>query len=251
MWAVEFRAASRSIQRNHTSIDILREITLRIAPGEFFQLVGPSGAGKSTLLRLVNRLADPTRGQVCVGGRDTTEWNPRELRRQVGMVQQVPTLIERSVADNLRLAAELAGQGQDLQQRIPQTLQLVQLSDDFLPRTEHELSVGQQQRVTIARALIGRPRVLLLDEPTSALDPTMSASLLQTIRRIHKLTGLTVLMVSHRWEELRQANSRVGVLIEGRLCEVGPAQQVLTNPQHPAVGKLIGSTDHEPHPAND
>jgi ABC-type methionine transport system ATPase subunit len=157
------------------------------------------------------------------------------------MVQQVPDLIEMSVADNLRLAADLAEQTDDFDRRVEEVLQLVHLSSDFLPRTADDLSVGQRQRATIARALIARPRVLLLDEPTSALDPTMSASLVQTIRRIHAETGLTVMLVSHRWEELRQSACRVGVLIEGELREVGPAEQVLAHPQNDAVRRMMGT----------
>ena len=144
---------------------MLQDVTASLPKGASC-VAGPSGSGKSTLLRLLNRLADPVSGTVRYEGADVRERDPLELRREVCLVPQLPALLEGTVEDNIRFAAELAGREPD----VARLLDLAGLDASFAARDSGKLSVGEQQRVMLARALALEPRVLLLDEPTSALD---------------------------------------------------------------------------------
>ena len=156
---------------------------------------GPSGSGKSTLLRLLNRLADPDSGQVLYRGEDVRTHDPRQLRREVCLVPQLPSLVEGSVADNLRFAASFGtGAGQpDPSELLP----LAGLDPDYAERDAARLSVGEQQRVMLARALAVEPSVLLLDEPTSALDEQARDAVELALAGLRKKSGLSLVVVTH------------------------------------------------------
>jgi putative ABC transport system ATP-binding protein len=168
-------------------------------------IVGPSGAGKSTLLRLLNRLADPDRGQVFYRGRPLAEYEPLALRREVSLVPQLPALLEGTVESNLRYAAELAGEPLDLDG----TLARAGLAPSFAERDVGKLSVGEQQRAMLARALAQRPAVLLLDEPTSALDHAARDAIEATLARLRSESNLSLVLVSHDPEQARRLGDRV------------------------------------------
>jgi ABC-type multidrug transport system ATPase subunit len=186
-------------------------------------IVGPSGAGKSTLLRLLNRLAEPDRGEIAYRGRAIAEYEPLALRREVGLVPQLPALLEGTVESNLRYAAELAGEPLSLEE----TLGHAGLDASFAERDVKKLSVGEQQRAMLARALAQRPRVLLLDEPTSALDhaarDTIEAALIELRRELE----ISTVLVSHDPEQARRLSDWVLQLEGGRLAGCGPLAEVL------------------------
>ena len=156
-------------------------------------VVGPSGAGKSTLLRLLNRLVDPDAGAVLYRGTDVRERDVLELRREVSLVPQLPALREGTVADNVGLGPRLAGRPAD----VDRALALAGLDASFGPRDAARLSVGEQQRVMLARALALEPRVLLLDEPTSALDAAARDAVEATLRELRTHPGLAYVLVTH------------------------------------------------------
>jgi putative ABC transport system ATP-binding protein len=170
---------------------VLRNLSLDLAEGAT-AVVGPSGCGKSTLLRLLNRLADPDAGAVRFRGRDVRSLDPLALRRDVALVPQLPALLPGTVADNLRFAARLAETEID-----GEVLVRVGLDDSFADRAATRLSVGEQQRAMLARALVQRPSVLLLDEPTSALDPAARDAVEATLRRLRAELGLSTVLVTH------------------------------------------------------
>jgi putative ABC transport system ATP-binding protein len=168
-------------------------------------IVGPSGAGKSTLLRLLNRLADPDRGEISYRGRPLGSCEPLALRREVSLVPQLPALLEGTVESNLRYAAELAGEPLDCEG----TLGRAGLDPSFAERDVTKLSVGEQQRAMLARALAQRPSVLLLDEPTSALDHAARDRIEAALAELRRELEISVVLVTHDPEQARRLGDRV------------------------------------------
>jgi putative ABC transport system ATP-binding protein len=181
-------------------------------------IVGPSGVGKSTLLRLLNRLADPSAGTVRYRGRDLREHDVLKLRREVGLVPQLPALLEGTVADNVLFGPRLAKRAAD----VAESLRLAGLDPAFEPRRADALSVGEQQRVMLARTLALEPSVLLLDEPTAALDDTSKAAIERTLRDLRERLGLSFVLVTHDLDQAARLADRVLVLEPGALSEAPP-----------------------------
>jgi osmoprotectant transport system ATP-binding protein len=215
--AIEFRGVSFARPGRPRILD---EFSLTVHSGDVLALVGRSGAGKSTLLKLVNRLLLPDTGAVFVEGRDTREWPPIRLRRNVGYVlQDVGLFPHMSVADNVAVVPRLEGWAADrIAARVHELLELVGLPAlAFATRWPDELSGGERQRVGVARALAVDPPVLLMDEPFGALDPLTRAELHGEFRRIQSRLRKTVIIVTHDMGEAFALADRVGVLEEGQL----------------------------------
>ena len=157
-------------------------------------MLGPSGAGKSTLLRLLNRLADPDAGRVTFKGQDVRDFDPQALRREVCLVPQLPALVEGTVADNLRFAISFGGPAEADPVKL---LPLAGLDPDFADRDASQLSVGEQQRVMLARALALEPKVMLLDEPTSALDEGSKDVVEKALSTLRERSGISLILVTH------------------------------------------------------
>jgi ABC-type multidrug transport system fused ATPase/permease subunit len=176
-------------RRGHPAVPILQDVSVAVERGGALTLMGPSGSGKSTLLRCLNRLVEPTAGTVRFDGRDIRSLDPRELRRRAALVMQTPVLFEGTVRDNLRLRpADTPGDFADA--RLGAGLAEVGLEPAVLDRDAATLSGGEKQRVTLARALLRDPQVLLLDEPTSALDPPNVTRVVEAIARLREARGL-------------------------------------------------------------
>ncbi len=182
---------------------VLRGLDLQIGEGAT-ALVGPSGAGKSTLLRLLNRLADPDGGTVRFAGADVRELDPLELRRRACLVPQLPALLPGTVAENVRFGPGLCGRDAD----VAHSLELAGLGRSYAEREAGRLSVGEQQRVMLARALAFEPEVLLLDEPTSALDPRTEAGVEATLMRLVHEHGVSAVVVTHDRGQARRLARR-------------------------------------------
>jgi putative ABC transport system ATP-binding protein len=184
-------------------------------------IVGPSGSGKSTLLRLLNRLADPDTGTVSYAGRPLAGYDPLRLRREVSLVPQLPALLAGTVASNLRYAAELAGRRPDVERWLP----LAGLDAGFAERDVSRLSVGEQQRAMLARALAQEPRVLLLDEPTSALDREARDAVEATLTELRGKLEISLVLVSHDPDQARRLADWSLRLEGGRVAGAGRVQE--------------------------
>ena len=240
---IDLRGITQTYQGPQGPVEALRGIDLSIRPGEVFGIIGKSGAGKSSLVRVINLLNRPTTGQVIVGGRDLTQLNDaqlREARREIGMVfQHFNLLSSRTVFDNAALPLELAGMDKAaIRERVNPLLELVGLSA-LADRYPAQISGGQKQRVGIARALASRPKVLLSDEATSALDPETTRSILDLLRQVNRELGLTVVLITHQMQVIKQVADRVAVIEAGRIVEQGRVLDVFTRPQQAITKSLI------------
>ena len=193
--------------------EILAGVDALVRDGEVTAVVGPSGAGKSTLLRAINRLIEPSSGEVYLDGEPTGSLDPLELRRRVGMVFQIPALFGDSVEEALLYGARLAGRSSPDPGRL---LELVGLDPSMSGRAPETLSVGQQQRVSVARALALEPEALLLDEPTSALDEAARRKIEDLVRDLNARLGLTMVFVSHDLSQVGRVADRVVLLAGGK-----------------------------------
>jgi ABC-type methionine transport system ATPase subunit len=202
----------RGLRYGAGGAEILAGVDALVPDGEVTAVVGPSGAGKSTLLRAINRLIEPTSGEVYLDGEPTGSLEPLELRRRVGMVFQIPALFGDSVEDAILYGARLAGRNADP----GRLLEVVGLDPLVSGRRPETLSVGQQQRVAIARALALQPEALLLDEPTSALDEGARRKIEELVGGLNARLGLTMVFVSHDLSQVERIADRVVVLAEGR-----------------------------------
>ena len=216
VFAVEHLSLAYPARRGQAAASILNDVSFSVERGQALTLVGPSGSGKSSLLRCLNRLEEPSAGTVRFEGRDVRSLDPRRLRRDAALVMQSPVLFEGTVRDNLLLRP--AGIGGDFSEaRLARTLVEVGLEERTLERDATTLSGGEKQRVTIARALLGDPRALLLDEPTSALDPPNAALVVETVSRLRETRGLTIVASTHQPELVRRLGGELMFLVKGEV----------------------------------
>lgn len=225
--------------------EALKDVSISIRPGEIFGIIGRSGAGKSTLVRCINLLNRPTRGSVIVDGQDLTKLSDtdlRNVRRSIGMIfQHFNLLSSRTVFDNAAFPLELIGMDKaKIKAKVDPLLDLVGLSE-HRNKYPAQLSGGQKQRVGIARALANDPRVLLSDEATSALDPETTIATLELLKRINKELGLTIVMITHQMDVVKQICDRVAVMNKGIVVEEGSVIDVFRRPQNETTKALIGN----------
>jgi D-methionine transport system ATP-binding protein len=225
--------------------EALRGVDLSIEKGEVFGIIGPSGAGKSTLVQCINLLEQPDSGQIDIGGQRLTglpESALRQQRRRIGMIfQGFNLLARRSVYGNVALPLEIAGVPKaDIGPKVDRLLALVGL-EDLRDRYPSQISGGQKQRVGIARALANDPDVLLSDEATSALDPETTHTILSLLRDISLKTGITIVMITHQMEVVREICDRVAVLADGKVVESGRTLDVFSSPQHAVTRGMVSA----------
>ncbi|MES2988406.1 MAG: ATP-binding cassette domain-containing protein [Pseudomonadota bacterium] len=220
--SVTYKNVSKAFAGGVTAVD---NVSLEIASGSFVALVGSSGSGKSTLLKTVNRLIEPSDGEVRIGGEAVGAEPPYLLRRRIGYVfQNVGLFPHMSVAENIAIPLKLAGE-RDTAARVAELLALVELPAEYAARMPDALSGGQRQRVGVARALATAPGILLMDEPFGALDPVTRAALGKSIRALHDRLGLTTILVTHDMAEALLLADRVLVMQAGRIvADATPAE---------------------------
>ena len=232
----------------------LDDVSIEIRPGEIFGIIGRSGAGKSTLVRCINLLNRPSEGTVTVDGKNLIELSEdelRESRRSIGMIfQHFNLLSSRTVYDNVALPLELVGTPKDvIREKVEPLLKLVGLTE-HAHKYPSQLSGGQKQRVGIARALTNDPKVLLSDEATSALDPETTVATLALLKRINKELGLTIVMITHEMQVVKQICERVVVMNYGKIVEQGKVVDIFMSPQHETTKALIGNVMARDMPAS-
>ena len=223
--AIEFRDVGLSVAGGHALVEHLRFDVMR---GETLVLLGRSGSGKTTTLKLINRLLEPTSGEVRVEGKLTTEWNAIELRRHIGYVIQESGLFPHfTVERNVSLVPRLKGWSEEkTSQRVRELLELVGLDPAlFANRYPRELSGGQRQRVGVARALAADPTIVLMDEPFGALDPLTRAELQGEFASLTKRLNKTIVFVTHDIREAFKLASRIGLFKGGHLIELATAAE--------------------------
>lgn len=220
-------------------------VNLTIAEGEVFGIVGYSGAGKSSLLRCINLLERPTSGLIEVNGRDLTKLKREELRKarlKIGMIFQHFYLIsQKTVAENIAFALKAANTpGEKMTSRVNELLEMVGLTDkkDVYPA---QLSGGQKQRVGIARALANNPSLLLCDEATSALDPNTTLSILRLLKKINRELNITIVLITHEMNVVKEICDRMAVMQDGRVVEEGSVYEIFSNPKAELTKEFISS----------
>jgi len=242
---IELRHASYRLPGGRA---LLSDIDFSIGPGETLILLGRSGSGKTTLLKLINRLLDPTDGEILVEGRPTTEWDPIRLRRRIGYVIQETGLFPHfTIERNVGVVPQLEGWPPErIQARTSELLRLVGLPpEDFAKRRPHELSGGQRQRAGVARALAADPPVLLMDEPFGALDPVTRAGLQREFRSLAERLGKTIVFVTHDLREALRLGIRIAMMEEGRLIAIHPPARFMNAPEPEIQNFLAAVRDGE------
>ena len=240
---IELRDLHKTYQGDRGSLEALRGVSVHIKEGEIYGVIGKSGAGKSTLIRCINMLERPTSGFVLVDGDELTTLSERPLRdvrKKIGMIfQHFNLLSSRTVYENVAFPLELAGKAtSEIVAAVTPLLELVGLADkkDQYPS---QLSGGQKQRVGIARALANRPKVLLCDEATSALDPQTTQSILALLRDINQKLGLTIVIITHEMQVIKEICDRVAVIENGLIIEEGSVLDLFVRPQTPTTREFI------------
>jgi len=234
------------ITKVYDGVPAVDAVTMTAESGTITVIVGTSGSGKTTLLRMINRLEEPTSGEVRINGESTLATKPHLLRRRIGYAIQGHGLFpHHTVARNIGAVPRLLNWPKDrIQARVDELLTLFSMNPaEFRDRFPAELSGGQQQRVGVARALASRPDLLLMDEPFGALDPIIRARAQDDLRRIQRALGSTIMLVTHDMEEAIRLGDRVAVMDGGRLVQYGTPAEIVANPATPFVADMIGDVE--------
>ena len=242
----------------------VNDVSLDIEQGDIYGIMGLSGAGKSTLIRLLNRLEEPTSGEVLVRheiidrkkkkslgyeDKNILKFNTRllrEYRKKTGMIfQHFNLLNSKNVADNIAFPLQISGwKKRDIKKRVDELLEIVGLSDKKLNYPE-QLSGGQKQRVAIARALANNPQLLLSDEATSALDPRTTNSILELLKDINKKFGITIILITHQMEVIKKICNKAAIMSDGQIIEKGETKEIFLNPKTELAKEFVQNISHE------
>ena len=239
----------KNLVKTYTSVDgeskvtAVNDISLEIPSNTIFGIIGKSGAGKSSLVRLISMMEKPDSGEVYYDGQRVDNLDEKELvlkRRRIGMIFQNFNLFSsRSAGENIAYPMEICGVPKEkINERVDELLKIVELSDRKNARIS-TLSGGQKQRIAIARALANNPDILFCDEATSALDPQTTSSILNLIRKIQSQMNLTVVMITHQMEVVRDACSQVAVISDGKVVEHGSVSEIFINPKNEVTKDFI------------
>ncbi|MDU4750253.1 MAG: methionine ABC transporter ATP-binding protein [Clostridium butyricum] len=238
----------KNVVKSFGNVQVIKDVSFTINQGEIYGIIGHSGAGKSTLLRCINGLESYNGGSVNVMGKEVSALNDGELRvfrKELGMIFQNFNLLQRkNVFDNVALPLEVWGYDKNtIKEKVSELLKLVGLEDKIL-RKPSQLSGGQKQRVAIARALALDPKILLCDEATSALDPKTTNDILQLLLKINKELGITIIIVTHQMEVIKEVCERVALLDGGEIKAEGKAEDLFLKPGK-SLKKFLGEEDEE------
>ncbi|MGH9683356.1 MAG: ATP-binding cassette domain-containing protein [Candidatus Acidiferrales bacterium] len=229
---IEFRDVTYELPRTNASTQgrLLHDLSFSVLRGETMVLLGRSGSGKTTALKLINRLREPSHGEVCVEGRSTIKWDPIALRRRIGyVIQEIGLFPHFTIERNISLLPRLEAWPADrTRARVEELLRLVGLApESFLHRYPHQLSGGQRQRVGLARALAADPAILLMDEPFGALDPLTRDEVRSEFHALQQRLGKTIVIVTHDVSEALILGTRIGLLEGGALVGLYSRQEFL------------------------
>ena len=239
---IEFREVSKTYPGTDTSV--VNNLSFEVLDGEVCVLVGPSGCGKTTTMRMINRLIEPTDGEILIDGKPNTSMSGTQLRRKIGYaIQQIGLFPHRTIADNIATVPNLVGWDKSrIKDRVNELLELVGLDpDDYRDRYPAELSGGQQQRVGVARALAADPPIMLMDEPFGAVDPITRERLQDEFLNIQKDIKKTIVFVTHDIDEAIKMGDKIAILKQGGvLAQYDSPENILSNPNSEFVSSFVG-----------
>ncbi len=237
---IRFEHISKTYGENH----ILQDFNLDIRKGEFLTVIGSSGSGKTTMLKLINGLSVPTAGRILIDGKDIAQEDQTLLRRNIGyVIQGIGLFPHMTVKANIAYVPNLLNRRDKERTRraVERLIRVVGLETEMLNRYPSELSGGQRQRVGIARALAANPEILLMDEPFGAVDEITRQLLQNEIARIHQELGVTIVFITHDIKEALKLGSRVLVMDQGRIEQIGTPDEIRRNPATDFVRQLTGN----------
>lgn len=238
----------RHVALQYAEKEVLKNVDLTIQDGEFMVLVGPSGSGKTTMLKMINRLLEPTTGDIFLDGKRIKDYDERQLRLGTGYVlQQIALFPNLTAAENIALIPEMKGWDRgEIAKKTEELLDKVGLpAKDYAKRLPSELSGGEQQRIGIVRAIIAEPITLLMDEPFSALDAISRKQLQGLTKKLHKEFGMTTIFVTHDTDEALKLADRIAVLNQGEICQVAAPKTILEAPATDFVADLFGGEKYD------
>ena len=240
---IEFKGVSKTYPGTNTSV--VNDLSFEIPEGEVCVLVGPSGCGKTTTMRMVNRLIEPTDGEILIDGEPNTSMSGTQLRRKIGYaIQQIGLFPHRTIAENIATVPGLLGWDKGrIRERVDELLELVGLDpNDYRSRYPAELSGGQQQRVGVARAMAADPPIMLMDEPFGAVDPITRERLQDEFVRIQQNIRKTIVFVTHDIDEAIKMGDKIAILKQGGvLAQYDTPENILSNPNSEFVSSFVGS----------
>lgn len=237
---IEFVEVSKVYEDNFVA---LKNINLKIKNGELLVLIGPSGCGKTTTMKMINRLIEPTKGEIYIDGKAIKNENPVELRRNIGyVIQQIGLLPHMTIKDNVALVPKLKKlEPNKYLKRVDELLEMVGLDPEiYRDRYPNELSGGQQQRIGVIRALAADPPIILMDEPFSALDPISREQLQDELLRLHSELNKTIVFVTHDMDEALKIADRICIMDQGEIVQLGSPEEILRHPANDFVKNFIG-----------
>jgi osmoprotectant transport system ATP-binding protein len=236
----------QNISKSYAGLRVVEGLSLHIARGELLVVIGPSGSGKSTLLKMINRMEDHDAGRILFAGEEIYKFKVRDLRLRMGYaIQSVGLFPHWTVARNIATVPQMLGWSRErIFARVTELLELFQLDPKvYRQRYPHQLSGGQQQRVGVARALAADPDVLLMDEPFGALDPVTRATLQLELKRVHQLSGKTIVLVTHDIDEALLLGTRIVIMNEGKIVQAASPLALLSHPANDFVADFVGRSD--------
>ena len=245
---IELKNIYKTFTTEKGILNAVEDASISVQRGEIFGIIGFSGAGKSTLVRTINLLGRPTSGQVIVRGKDFLSLTSKELRQErktIGMIFQHFNLMKsRTVEANVDFPLKHSGLSkEEVKAKVHELLKLVEI-DDKAKQYPSQLSGGQKQRVAIARALANNPDILLCDEATSALDPTTTKSILKLLKKLNQQLGLTIVIITHQMEVIKEICDKVAVMEYGKIVEQGDVFDIFANPQNEVTKRFIRATSN-------
>ncbi len=245
---IELKDITKTFVQDGKTFNAVENASVSVKKGDIFGIIGFSGAGKSTLVRAINLLGRPTSGSVTVKGKDFLALSQKELReerKKIGMIFQHFNLMKsRNVFDNVAFPLKRSGLTKsEIADKVHSLLTLVEI-EDKAENFPSQLSGGQKQRVAIARALANEPDILLCDEATSALDPTTTKSILKLLKKLKEQLGLTIVIITHQMEVIKEICDKVAVMEKGRIVEQGDVFSIFANPQDEVTKRFIRSTSN-------
>ncbi len=245
---IDLKNITKTFVQDGKTFNAVENASVSIEKGDIFGIIGFSGAGKSTLVRAINLLGRPTSGTVTVKGKDFLALSQKELReerKKIGMIFQHFNLMKsRNVFDNVAFPLKRSGlTKKQIAEKVHSLLKLVEI-DEKAENFPSQLSGGQKQRVAIARALANEPDILLCDEATSALDPTTTKSILKLLKKLKDQLGLTIVIITHQMEVIKEICDKVAVMEKGRIVEQGDVFSIFANPQDEVTKRFIRSTSN-------